>query len=206
MKKRPQQERSQHMVSTLIDATARCISKYGLDAVTTPKIAEMAGVSVGSLYQYFDDKQALIEALIERGTHEVVKALQTLINQIESDRLEEIVKQSIQYGFSLLRQSDGLYLEIVKNWHRLPMQKMVDVMQSFSLDFGRLFFTKHYQTHSIQNLHVKFFIIVNSTLFTMMQYINGNNSLMTQDDIVNELTDMIVGYLQQENAKPLAVI
>jgi AcrR family transcriptional regulator len=198
MKKRPQQERSQQMVLTLIEATALCISKYGLDAVTTPKIAEMAGVSVGSLYQYFDDKQALIEALIEKGSHEVVKALQTLINQIESDSLEEIVKQSIQYGFSLLRQSDGLYLEIVKNWHRLPMQKMVDVMQSFSLDFGRLFFTKHYQTHSIQNLHVKFFIIVNSTLFTMMQYISGNNALITQDEVINELTDMIVRYLQQE--------
>jgi AcrR family transcriptional regulator len=198
MKKRPQQERSQQMVLTLIEATALCISKYGLDAVTTPKIAEMAGVSVGSLYQYFDDKQALIEALIEKGSHEVVKALQTLINQIESDSLEEIVKQSIQYGFSLLRQSAGLYLEIVKNWHRLPMQKMVDVMQSFSLDFGRLFFTKHYQTHSIQNLHVKFFIIVNSTLFTMMQYISGNNALITQDEVINELTDMIVRYLQQE--------
>ncbi len=205
MRKRPQQERSQQMVAALIEATALCISKYGLDAVTTPKIAEIAGVSVGSLYQYFDDKQALIEALIENGTHEVVKALQSLITQIESDSLEEIVKQSIQYGFSLLRQSDGLYLEIVKNWHRLPMQKMVDVMQSFSLDFGRLFFTKHYQTHSIQNLHVKFFIIVNSTLFTMMQSMSGQNAMISQDDITNELTDMIVRYLQQEDPKPLVV-
>lgn len=203
MRKRPQQERSQQMVTALIEATALCISKYGLDAVTTPKIAELAGVSVGSLYQYFNDKQALIEALIEQGTHEVVKALQGLIAQIESDSLEEIVKQSIQYGFSLLGQSDGLYLEIVKNWHRLPMQKMVDVMQSFSLDFGRLFFTKHYQTHSIQNLHVKFFIIVNSTLFTMMQSMSGQNTMINQEDITNELTDMIVGYLQQESPKPL---
>lgn len=205
MRKRPQQERSQQMVNTLLEATEKCISKYGLDAVTTPKIADMAGVSVGSLYQYFDDKQALIEALIERGTHDVVKALQALITQIESDSLEEIVKQSIEYGFSLLRQSDGLYLEIVRNWHRLPMQKMVDVMQSFSLDFGRLFFTKHYQTHSIQNLHVKFFIIVNSTLFTMMQYMSGQNSMINQDDLAQELTEMIVSYLQQEAPKTLAV-
>jgi len=85
------------------------------------------------------------------------------------------------------------------------MQKMVDVMQSFSLDFGRLFFTKHYQTHSIQNLHVKFFIIVNSTLFTMMQSMSGQNSMINQEDIVNELTAMIVGYLQQEDPKPLVV-
>ncbi len=60
MRKYPQQDRSQHMVNTLLEATEKCISKYGLDAVTTPKIANMASVSVGSLYQYFDDKQSLI--------------------------------------------------------------------------------------------------------------------------------------------------
>jgi hypothetical protein len=78
------------------------------------------------------------------------------------------------------------------------MQKMIDVMQSFSLDFGRLFFAKHYQTHSIQNLHMKFLVIVNSALFTMMQYISRQDSMMNPDDLVHELTEMIVGYLQKK--------
>lgn len=202
MKKRPQQERSQQMVSTLIEATAKCISKYGLDAVTTPKIAEMAGVSVGSLYQYYDDKQALIEALIEQNTHSVVKEFQEYVIQIEAENLDEIVRKSIQYGFNLLGQSDRLFLEIAKNWHRLPVQKMVNIWQGYFLDFGRLFFAKHYQSHAIQNLHIKFYIIVNSTLFTMMQFMSGYNPLISQDDVVNELTDMIVSYLKQ-NQNPL---
>jgi len=203
MKKRPQQERSQQMVSTLIEATAKCISKYGLDAVTTPKIAEMAGVSVGSLYQYYDDKQALIEALIEQNTHRIIKEFQEFIVTIEAENLQDITRKSIQYGFDLLSQSDGLFLEIAKNWHRLPVQKMVNIWQGYFLDFGRLFFTKHYQNHPIENLHIKFYIIVNSTLFTMMQFMNSSNPLISRDDVVNELTDMIVSYLKQNQDPPL---
>jgi AcrR family transcriptional regulator len=198
MKKRPQQERSQQMVLTLLEATAKCISKYGLDAVTTPKIAEMACVSVGSLYQYYDDKQALIEALIEQNTHTIIKEFQQFVISIEAESLDEIVRKSIQYGFNLLGQSDGLILEIAKNWHRLPVQKMVNIWQGYFLDFGRLFFTKHYQSHAIQNLHVKFYIIVNSTLFTMMQFMSGNNPLISQQEMINELTDMIVSYLKKD--------
>ncbi len=135
----------------------------------------------------------------------MMKALQAVMTQLKSESLEEIVKQSIAHGFNLLNQNNGLYLEIVKNWHHLPMQKIVDVIQSFSLDFGRLFFAKHYQSHSIQNLHTKFFIIVNSALFTMMQYMSGQHSIMNQDDLADELTQMIVGYLQQEVATPIVV-
>ncbi|MEL0028459.1 MAG: TetR family transcriptional regulator [Perlucidibaca sp.] len=49
MRKRPQQERSRQMVAALIEATARCITAHGLDNTTTPRIAEIACVSVGSL-------------------------------------------------------------------------------------------------------------------------------------------------------------
>ena len=63
MRKKPQQQRSRQMVDTLIEATARTIAQRGLDGATTPAIAETAGVSVGSLYQYFDGKEALIAAL-----------------------------------------------------------------------------------------------------------------------------------------------
>ncbi len=199
MRKRPSQERSQQMVETLIEATARAVTKYGLDGVTTPKIAEIAGVSVGSLYQYFDDKQALIEALLEQKTREMIERLQQLIIGLDSDDLAHIVHESILFGFSLFRQEDGLYLEIARNWHRLPIQKMIDTMQNYSLDFGRIYFLKFYQKYPIENLHVRFFIIVNSTLFTMTQHLNAPQSMIKEQEIVEGLTQMVVGYLQMGN-------
>ena len=54
------------MVDTILDAAARMLRKHGYDDATTNRIAEVAGVSVGSLYQYFPNKEALVHALIEQ--------------------------------------------------------------------------------------------------------------------------------------------
>lgn len=54
------------MVDTILDAAARVLRKHGYEETTTNRVAEVAGVSVGSLYQYFPNKEALVHALVER--------------------------------------------------------------------------------------------------------------------------------------------
>jgi len=64
------QKRSRATVDALIEATARVLIKEGYDRASTNKIAALAGVSIGSLYQYFPSKEALVAAVIERHTQE----------------------------------------------------------------------------------------------------------------------------------------
>ena len=64
-RKRPSQHRSKATVDTILTATARILIKLGFDGLTTNAVAEAAGVSIGSLYQYFPNKEALVAALIE---------------------------------------------------------------------------------------------------------------------------------------------
>lgn len=65
-RKHPQQARSRAMVDSILDAAARVLRKHGYEEATTNRVAEVAGVSVGSLYQYFPNKEALVRALLER--------------------------------------------------------------------------------------------------------------------------------------------
>ena len=64
----PRQDRSVETVGAIIEAAARILEQDGLGAFTTNAVAERAGVSIGSLYQYFPGKEALIGALIVRET------------------------------------------------------------------------------------------------------------------------------------------
>lgn len=195
MRKRPQQLRSKQMVATLIDATARCIAENGIDGTSTPRIAELAGVSVGSLYQYFDSKETLIDALVEKTADDIAKALKRLpMNEVSN--LRDMVKTAIGFGFAMLNSGDGLYLELARNWHRLPTQKVADVLQQHFLELARFYFLKHYREHPIENLQVRIFIIANSTLFTMVRHISQENGLLRQEDIAEGLTQMIVAYLE----------
>src|SRR5438552_3934720 len=65
-RKRPRQARSQATVDAILEATTRILLKQGFDSLTTNAAAAAAGVSIGSLYQYFPNKEALVAALIER--------------------------------------------------------------------------------------------------------------------------------------------
>jgi AcrR family transcriptional regulator len=70
-RKEPRQERSRATVEVILAAATRVLCKHGYDGATTNQIAEQAGVSVGSLYQYFPNKEAIVGALIERHDDEM---------------------------------------------------------------------------------------------------------------------------------------
>lgn len=74
-RKDPRQDRSRSLCDAILVAAARIFDRLGYDAATTNHVAELAGVSVGSLYQYFPNKDALVTALHERHTEEVAAVL-----------------------------------------------------------------------------------------------------------------------------------
>src|SRR5579859_209108 len=65
-RKTPNQERAKVTVDSILEATSRILVRDGVSAASTNRIAKEAGVCIGSLYQYFPSKEALIAALVDR--------------------------------------------------------------------------------------------------------------------------------------------
>ncbi len=76
-RKSPRQSRALALVAAILEAAARIIEDDPA-AFTTNRVAELAGVSIGSLYQYFPNKQALLAALIEREQAAIVTATEAV--------------------------------------------------------------------------------------------------------------------------------
>jgi len=77
LKKEPRQARSKWMVETILQAATRVLERAPLAEVTTNHIAAVAGVSVGSLYQYFDSKEAIAICLLERNRRRLVEQVRS---------------------------------------------------------------------------------------------------------------------------------
>jgi AcrR family transcriptional regulator len=73
-RKKPRQRRSRVTIDVIFEATIQVLLANGLDRITTIQIADRAGVSVGSLYQYFPNKRALLAAIVRRHVGEVADA------------------------------------------------------------------------------------------------------------------------------------
>lgn len=66
VRRTPRQARAVNTVELIFETTARIIERNGIDSVTTNQVAADCGISIGSLYQYFSNKQALLTAMAER--------------------------------------------------------------------------------------------------------------------------------------------
>lgn len=82
VRKQPRQARSRQMVEAVLQAAAEVFAQVGYARATTNRMAERAGVSVGSLYQYFPDKDSLLGSLLERHHAEVHEVIDRAISRL----------------------------------------------------------------------------------------------------------------------------
>ncbi|HTW50224.1 MAG TPA: TetR/AcrR family transcriptional regulator [Acidobacteriaceae bacterium] len=87
-RRKPVQQRSRVTVDAMLDAAVKLLRRGGAAAITTNRIAETAGVSIGSVYQYFPNKHALFVALHERHI--------SIVDAVMRRRLEECAESSLQ--------------------------------------------------------------------------------------------------------------
>ena len=97
-RKRPLQTRSRETVAVILEATARILEAEGLEAANTNAIAARAGVSIGSLYQYFPDKSAIFAELIHKAEADLGDNLEMLLARTAGLALEERVVILVKAG------------------------------------------------------------------------------------------------------------
>ena len=84
----PVQARSTHTVETIFEATIQVLVQLGIKHLTTTKVADRAGVSVGTLYQYFPNKSVLLSAALERHLNAVVTAIEQACNAAKAQSVD----------------------------------------------------------------------------------------------------------------------
>jgi AcrR family transcriptional regulator len=94
-RKEPQQARSRALVDDVLEATARVLVARGYDALQLREVAEVAGVSPGSLYQYFPHREALVTALLERQSEREVAFLEERLAALAPTSIADVLEQSI---------------------------------------------------------------------------------------------------------------
>ena len=89
-RKSPVQARSTASVKAILKATIQVLLRVGKESLTTTRVAARAGVSVGTLYQYFPNKSALLRAALQRHMDDIGSALQTVCREQTGSSLEKM--------------------------------------------------------------------------------------------------------------------
>jgi len=121
-RKRPRQARSRLTVEAILDAAARVFERHGYAAGTTNRIAERAGVAIGSLYQYYPNKDAILVALVERHLDEGVAALTPLLEELRDapPPLADGLARMVEAMVALHRERPALHRVLFEEAPRPP--------------------------------------------------------------------------------------
>lgn len=108
-RRKPQQNRARQTVEVVLDSVAELLKRDGVGAVTTNRIAGVAGVSIGSVYQYFPDKKAIFIALHQRHIGQIDRLLQNSLVENAGASLETMIRAMVEAMIDAHQPDPALY-------------------------------------------------------------------------------------------------
>jgi len=201
-RKHPQQTRSIAAVQAILEATTQLLLAKGMKDLTTNHVAELAGVSIGSLYQYFPNKEALVARLIELHVEEEITRVSALMTQIREratcqnsklireGNIRLVIKEFIDIHTENLELAQILHTQIDDQACRQALRKTTTF-------FTRLIQKMLDQVDNITNKdnYTRAYIIANSVDLLIQTTLVEQPKLFSEPKFLDELVSLSMNYL-----------
>jgi len=198
-RKQASQGRSRATVDALVEATARILIKEGFDKASTNHIAEKAGVSVGSLYQYFPSKEALVAAVIDRHQQELRQVVRGALAEVGSLPMEQGIRKLVAVAIEAHRVDPKLHRVLAE---QIPRTGRLEKIETFVRD-GYALFKAYLEAHSDEIRAVDpglaaFVCVTTIEALTHRAVLHHPEILAdgASETLVDEATRLIVQYLR----------
>jgi AcrR family transcriptional regulator len=196
-RKTASQKRSRLTVNALLEATARILVKEGFDKASTNRIAEVAGVSVGSLYQYFPGKEALVAALIDRHNQEVMQAVQAELAEAVNLPLQQAVRKLVSVAVKAHRIDPKLHRVLVEQIPRVGKLEKIETFNRQNYVLFENYLENHRDEIRAVDLGLAAFVCVTS-IEALTHTAVLHRKIVSEDameSLVEEATRLVAGYL-----------
>ena len=138
-RKQPQQERARCTVDALLKGTARVLVREGYDRASTNRIAEVAGVNIGSLYQYFPSKDALISALIDRHLDKVRQVITESLLSLADAPIDRAIAEIVRAHLDIHALEPALHKVLLQQVPRVERLNPILTLRQGLIELTRAF-------------------------------------------------------------------
>jgi AcrR family transcriptional regulator len=194
-RKKPRQQRSQDTVDCILDATARVLCSTGYDKASTNRVAMAAGVSVGSLYQYFPSKEALVAALVDRHVAQMTTLVKGKLAEVAMAPIDVAVRTIIRTMFDAHAVDPKLHKVLIEQVPRIGklagvvgVEREVEALVAVFLDARRSELRR-------ANLDAVAFVLCRCVEAVTHASVLAELRAAEERAVEDELTDMILRYL-----------
>ena len=190
-------------VDALIDATARILVKEGFDKASTNRIAAVAGVSVGSLYQYFPSKEALVAAVIERHQQEIMQVVRGELAEVANQPIEQGVRTLVAVAVRAHRIDPKLHRVLAEQIPRVGKLEKVETFNRGNYALFKAYLESHRHEIRAADLGLAAFVCVTSIEALTHTAVLHHDVVSDEatEALIEEATRLVVGYLLRSSVR-----
>jgi AcrR family transcriptional regulator len=200
-RKNASQNRSRATVDALIEATARILVREGFDKASTNRVAEQAGVSVGSLYQYFPSKEALVAAVIDRHNQELMQVVRGALAEVAALPMEQAVRKLVAVAIKAHRIDPKLHRVLAEQIPRTGRLENIAAFNRETYALFRAYLEGHRDELRAVDLELAAFVCVTSIEALTHTAVLHHPKVLSDEGmgtLVDEATRLVVRYLQND--------
>lgn len=190
------QDRSKQTVDAITRATARILVRDGYDHASTNRIAQAAGVSIGSLYQYFPNKEAIVAALLDRHITDMNRLLVAAAAHAVSWPLERAVRHIIEAMIDAHRVDPQLHKVFVEQLPRFGRLDRIHQIEEQGLALVRTYLELRRAEIGTGDLDMAAFVVVHAVESLTHAAVVLHPEMLESDRLIDETTAMVVRYLR----------
>jgi AcrR family transcriptional regulator len=169
------------------------LAEEGYDRFTTNRVAEQAGVSIGSLYQYFPNKESLLLALAEHHANQMVQLAEDHLENVDNLSIPEVIQKIIEAAIA----SHGVNPKLHRVLHeQVPHSQVMQQLDQAQMEnLLRSFLAQRSDQLQSKNLDLTVFMIERTIRAIIYGAITEHPELLKTGELKQELTAMLSAYL-----------
>jgi AcrR family transcriptional regulator len=199
-RKSASQALSRQTLDALLEATARVLIKEGYDKTSTNKIAAVAGVSIGSLYQYFPSKEALVAAVIDLHMHEMFRVVRDALVKVATRPIEVAARELVSVMIEAHRINPKLHRILVEQTPRTGQLENVEAVEREAYGLVRAYLEAHRDELDVADTNLAAFVCVTAVEALTHAAVVRPSERLTDGQaatLVDDVTRLVVRYLQK---------
>lgn len=198
LRKAPKQGRSKELVDAIYQATVRILPELGSDKVTTKKIAEVAGVSIGSLYQYFPNKESLLGAVMDASSAYINATLNKRFQQMSDMEMDDAIQFAIDSALDLMLSDRKQIREVYRQVSELGRLKAMFAFRRVAVETLAVELHRRYPSLPLKKCELMAFMTVNAQMGIVLTMLYDESQEWTREELSRELGDMFKTYVKKK--------
>lgn len=196
-RKQPRQARAQETVDAVLAATARLVVSDGYDKMSTNRIALAAGVSIGSLYQYFPSKEAIVAALVERHAQTICNLSKAKLAECVDKPLDVTVRTIVEALVEAQAVNPKLDRALREQVPRIGKLRLVDDIHNDLIKAVAGYLSTRQESLTIRDPELAAFFVVKALDGIHHEINNPVLAKRTRQELIEEMVRLAVAYLRQ---------